>query len=59
VPSFTGDINELIWDFIQEYEELANSCGLSDHQKVETIIQYIDPSQHNLWKSLEGYITHN
>ena len=31
VPSFTGDINELTWDFIQEYEELADSCRLSDH----------------------------
>jgi hypothetical protein len=31
VPSFTGDINKPIQDFIQEYEELANSCGLSDH----------------------------
>jgi len=47
-PSFTGDISEPIQDFLQEYEELANSCGLNDRQKVETIIQYIDPLQHNL-----------
>ena len=57
VPSFTGDINKPIWDFIQEYEELADRCGLSNCQKVETIIWYIDPSQCNLWKSLKGYIT--
>jgi len=54
-PSFTGDINEPIEDFLQEYEELADSCGLTDRQKVETIIRYIDPSQRDLWKSLEGY----
>ena len=55
VPSFTGDINEPIKDFLQEYEELADSCRLTNRQKVEAIIWYIDPSQHDLWKSLEGY----
>jgi len=58
VPSFMGDINKPIEDFLQEYKELADSCRLTDHQKVETIIRYVDISQCNLWKSLEGFILH-
>jgi len=56
VPSFTGNISEPIEDFLQEYEELADSCGLRDMQKVETVIRYVDPSQHDLWRSLDGFI---
>jgi hypothetical protein len=58
-PSFSGDIDETIEDFLQEYEELADSCNLTNRQKVETIIRYVDPSQRDLWKSLQGFIDHD
>jgi len=51
-----GDISEPIEDFLQEYEELADSCRLTDTQKVEMVIQYVDPSQCDLWRSLDGFI---
>jgi len=51
-----GNISEPIKDFLQGYEELADSCGLTDMQKVEMVIQYVDPSQHDLWRSLDGFI---
>jgi hypothetical protein len=42
-----------------EYDELANSCCLTSHQKVEAIIRHITPLVHVLWKSLEGYVAHD
>src|SRR5260221_12901587 len=46
-------------DFLEEYEELADKCGLSNLQKVETIIRYVDRSQRHIWQSLPGYINRN
>jgi hypothetical protein len=48
-------VSDPIEDFLSEYEELANDCGLTDHQKVETIICYIPFSLRDFWKSLDGY----
>jgi len=56
VPFFSGNINDLIEDFLQEYNELADSYRLSSRQKVETVIWYIAQSQRDIWKSLEGYV---
>jgi len=55
-PHFSGEIEHPIEDFLEEYEELADSCGLSNLQKVETIIRYVDRSQCHIWQSLPGYI---
>ena len=55
-PLFSGDIEEPIEEFLQEYDELADSHGLNSRQKVETIIRYVDPSQCDIWRSLEGFI---
>ena len=55
-PHFLGEIEHPIEDFLEEYEELADSCGLSNLQKVETIIRYVDHSQRHIWQSLPGYI---
>jgi len=54
-PFFSGNIEDPIEEFLQEYEELADNHGLNNRQKVETVIQYVDPSQRDLWKSLEGF----
>jgi hypothetical protein len=58
-PYFSGRVGDLIEDFLNEYEELANSCGLTDCQKVETIIRYIPLTLQDLWKSLDGYLVHD
>jgi len=55
-PHFSGKIEHPIEDFLEEYEELVDSCGLSNLQKVETIIRYMDRSQRHIWQSLPGYI---
>lgn len=55
-PLFTGDIEDPIEEFLQEYEELADNYRLTHRQKVETVVRYIDPSQRDLWKSLDGFI---
>jgi hypothetical protein len=54
---FTGDIEEPISEFLQEYEELADSNGLTSHQKVETVVRYVNPTECDLWQSLSGYIS--
>jgi len=56
---FSGEIEHPIEDFLEEYKELADNCRLSNLQKVETIMQYVDCSQHHIWQSLPGYANHN
>jgi hypothetical protein len=58
-PYYTGDIEEPISKFLQEYKELADSNGLTSCQKVETVMCYVNPTEHDLWPSLPGYIHHN
>ena len=55
-PRFTGNIDQPIEDFLEEYEELADKCGLTSLQKVETVIRYVDRSQRHIWQNLPGYI---
>ena len=54
--SFTGEGGDSLDNFLCKYEELANGHGLTEQQKVDWVIQYIDRSQHNLWKSLDSYM---
>jgi len=58
-PRFSGQVDDLIEDFLNEYEELADSCGLSAKQKVETIVRYIPVHLRDLWRSLNGYLMHS
>lgn len=58
-PYFSGRVSEPIEDFLSEYEELANSCDLTDCQKVEVNIRYIPLSLRDFWKSLDGYSARN
>ncbi|KAH9048591.1 hypothetical protein EDB84DRAFT_1573933 [Lactarius hengduanensis] len=53
-PYFSGRRNDPIVDFLFEYDI---NHGLSDSQKVETIVHYIAPSMRNFWKTLDGYST--
>ena len=40
-PHFAGSKEELLPDFLNEYEDLADSFGLTEEQKVETVLRYI------------------
>jgi hypothetical protein len=55
VPHFTSKIEDPIEDFLEEYEELAKKCALTDQEMVETVIWYVIHSEHHIWKSLPGY----
>ena len=54
-PRFSGEIDIPIEEFLKEYEELADGCGLTQHQKVETVIWYVSTSQRHIWTSLAGF----
>jgi len=58
-PFYSGEVKHPIEDFLDEYEELADKCGLTSPQKVETVIWYIDCSQCHIWQALPGYIDRN
>jgi len=59
VPYFSGQVDDPIEDFLREYEELADSYGLTSQQKIETVIWYIPVTLRDLWKSLDGYAAHD
>jgi hypothetical protein len=58
-PYFSGHMEEKLDDFLKEYEELADSNGLTPQQKVETVIWYVAAPHHDFWMAAEGYATHD
>ena len=54
-PQFAGDDDEVLTEFLREYEDLADGYGLSEVQKVETITRYIPRTLRSLWMTLPGY----
>ena len=58
-PFYSGEVEHPIEDFLDEYEELADKCGLTGPQKVETVIRYVDRSQRHVWQALPGYTDRN
>jgi len=55
-PHFSGEIQHPVEDFLEEYEELADKYGLTEQEKVETVIRYVHRSQRHVWKSLPGFL---
>ncbi|KAH9024397.1 hypothetical protein EDB84DRAFT_1273924 [Lactarius hengduanensis] len=55
VPRFLGQDDEILEEFLQEYGDLADGNGLSERQKVETILRYVPRSLQKLWSTLPGY----
>ncbi|KAH8976612.1 hypothetical protein EDB92DRAFT_1823619 [Lactarius akahatsu] len=55
-PRFSGQDDEILEEFLQEYEDLADGNGLSERQKVETILRYVPRSLQKLWSMLPGYV---
>ena len=58
-PYFSGKFGDPIEDFLVQYEELANCCGLTDREKVRIVTRYIPLSLHYFWMSLDGYKARN
>ncbi|KAF8272184.1 hypothetical protein EI94DRAFT_1697553 [Lactarius quietus] len=56
-PYFDDRSNDPITYFLFEYETLATSRGLSDSQKVETIVHYIARHMRDLWNTVDGHST--
>ncbi len=58
-PHFSQKSDKALKKALKEYEALADSCRLTDQQKVEMIIHYVPPFRCKLWKSLGGYASGN
>ncbi|KAH9080264.1 hypothetical protein EDB83DRAFT_2513179 [Lactarius deliciosus] len=53
-PYYSGHA-DTFEDFLEEYEGLAYDCALTDPQRVDVIIRYVNPSLRDFWRSLSGY----
>ena len=56
-PHYSGSVYESIEDFFKEYEEFADSCELTNLQKVELMVRYTTPKLRDFWKCLHGFVT--
>ncbi|KAH9031400.1 hypothetical protein EDB83DRAFT_1843220 [Lactarius deliciosus] len=52
-PYYSGHANTFE-DFLEEFEGRAYDCALTDLQRVDTIIRYVDPSLRELCRTLDG-----
>ncbi|KAH9016981.1 hypothetical protein EDB85DRAFT_1835982, partial [Lactarius pseudohatsudake] len=50
-PRFSGQDDEILEEFLREYEDLADGNGLSERQKVESILRYVPRSLQKLWST--------
>ncbi|KAI9439109.1 hypothetical protein H4582DRAFT_2056950 [Lactarius indigo] len=57
-PYFLG-YADTFEDFLEEFEGLAYDCELTDPQRVDTLVLYVDPSLHELCRNLDGSRSHN
>ena len=55
-PYFSGKISQPIEEFLEEYDELADKHGLTNRQKVDTVIRYVNEQQRHIWRSLDGFL---
>jgi len=42
-------------DFLEEFEGQAYDRALTDPQRVDVVVRYVDPSMHDFWRSLNGF----
>jgi len=52
--SFSSKTFELL-EFLELFEDLASSCGLSDMDKCKMVVQYINLETKRFWVTLTGY----
>ncbi|KAH9971787.1 hypothetical protein BJV74DRAFT_783311 [Russula compacta] len=55
MPYFSGQQDKSLTDFLHEFNNLANNCGLIGAQKTEAILCYIPAGTCKFWKTLDGY----
>jgi hypothetical protein len=53
-PSFSGETSELL-EFLEVFEDLATSCGLTDADKCKMLVRYINLEMKRFWVTLTGY----
>jgi hypothetical protein len=53
-PYFSGR-RDTFEEFLAEFEDLTYDCRLTNPERVDTIIHYVDPSTRELCKTLHGY----
>ena len=56
-PYFSGQPNQLLAPFLQEFDALATTHRLTDAQKVRTILEYTPLTVRDFWKTLDGFGT--
>jgi len=49
-------VDDQIDDFLQEYEELADRCQLSEEVKVKKVVRYVTQSHRDFWRAMNGYL---
>ena len=58
-PYFSKTTTGSFTDFMHEYQALATANGLTDAQKVETILRYVSPDLRKFWKTVDGFTANN
>jgi len=58
-PYFSGELDEDIDEFLQEYEELADKCQLTEEEKVKKVIRYIAKTHKDFWRAMDRYKTND
>jgi hypothetical protein len=58
-PRFSDQDGEILSKFLREYEDLADRNGLTEKQKVKTILRYVSRSVKTLWLYVPGYAPAN
>ena len=53
-PSISGHVKNL-QDFFMQFEDLADSCGLTSAEKCHAVLQYINSNTKELWASFPGF----
>jgi len=56
-PFFSKSSNISFTDFMHKYHALATANGLTDAEKVKTILRYVSSDLQKFWKSVNGYTT--
>jgi hypothetical protein len=54
-PHFSGGEDDLITEFLHEYEDLADGFGLTEKQKLNTILRYIPRTLQHFWMTRPSF----
>jgi hypothetical protein len=54
-PHFSGENDDILSEFLTEFEGFADGNGLTEKEKVEQLPCYVPRNLHRLWITLPGY----